>query len=225
MNLTLNPSENNLIKFSIGVAGTSSQPSKVRVFIGDDQRKICIMAKPGTLEKEWIAEIPLLTEILSLVTGPVMCSIEVLVNGRTFNPYNKEIIINDKVETIPVSFETKPEETHIELAKENIISSIEKDIIETKPIETELIKTEEIKPLLKDIEKSTFKEEKIIKPKKTYKLKPFNITKTKIKQDNTQLKDIMFVEDVDLSNIVPQIQKHVNQQTFFKITKKNIVYR
>lgn len=224
MNLTLNTSEHNLIKFSIGIAGTSSIPTKVRVFIGDDQRKICIMAKPGTIEKEWIAEVPVLTEILPLITGPIMCSIEVLVNGRTFNPYNKEVIINDKVETILVSIETKPEETNIEPTKENTILSIKKDTIETKPIEIELIKTEEIKPLLKDIEKTTVKEERVI-PKKTYKLKPFNIAKTKTKQDDKQLKDIMVIEDIDLSNIVPQLQKHINQQPLFKITKKNIVYR
>lgn len=95
----------------------------------------------------------------------------------------------------------------------------------------------ELKPLLKDIASikeeikeniKIIKEEKI-KPKKTYKLKPFNNSKKiKIKNDNKSMKDIMVIEDIDLSKISvssPTIIQKAGNHVPFKLIKKNVVYK
>lgn len=302
MSLTLNTNENNIIKFNIGVSGTSSLPSKVRVFVGGTDKKLCFIAKATGIEKEWCAEIPPLTELLNYTSGPLFCSIEIVVNGRTFTPYSKEVnLVEPQQEPIEQTVEVKPEETidttritippvekteeepaYVEPElKENVdvqfISHYEKDNVKyslwykgqnwheltystgtnkslkfvkdwhnksKEEIHKELtqdgynlineeVKPEiKVKPLLKDIASvvepvKVVKEEKA-KPKKTFKLKPFNnAKKSKVKSDNKSMKDILVIEDIDLSKIsipTPIIQKNGNSIPF-KLTKKNVVYR
>lgn len=97
----------------------------------------------------------------------------------------------------------------------------------------ENVKTIQNKLLLKDIAimketiKKDIKEEKI-KPKKTYKLKPFNTGLKNIKHDNKSLKDIMVIEDIDLSKISvssPTIIQKAGNHVPFKLIKKNVVYK
>jgi len=302
MSLTLNTNENNIIKFNIGVSGTSSLPSKVRVFVGCPDKKLCFIAKSTGIEKEWCAEIPPFTELLNYTSGPLFCSIEIVVNGRTFTPYNKEVnLVEPQQEPIEQTVEVKPDEmSDVALVavlpvenveeepaciepelKENanikFVSHYEKDNTKyslwdkgnywheltyssgsgnalklvkdwhnktKKEIHNELVKdgynliSEKvkpeiiIKPLLKDIASvvepvKVVKEEKA-KPKKTFKLKPFNnAKKSKVKSDNKSMKDILVIEDIDLSKIsipAPIIQKTRNSIPF-KLTKKNVVYR
>lgn len=100
----------------------------------------------------------------------------------------------------------------------------------------ENVKTIQNKSLLKDIAimketiKKDIKEEKI-KPKKTYKLKPFNTGLKNIKHDNKSLKDIMVIEDINLPKIsissptIIQNVRNSGNSIPFKLTKKNIIYK
>jgi hypothetical protein len=228
MSLVLNINENNLITFDVGIIGTSSLPSKVRVFIGNDEKRLCFTAKKGTTENEWIAEIPQLTGLLQYISTPVMCSIEIVVNGRTFIPYNREItLLDSKPENKPE--ENKPEENKPEENKPEENKPEENKPIDVRQVEENIKK--EVKSLLMDIEKSInnniIKEEKI-KNKKSYKLKPFNDNKSKkIQQkiNNKPLKDIMIIEDINLSDKNLQIKEQPIIQPVFRLIKKNIVYK
>lgn len=142
----------------------------------------------------------------------------------------EELEVLNKTSENTVQTPIKEQESKLVEVFTEIVKEIKKPIIQK-----EKVKPAEVKPLLKDIAiikesiKEPIKEETIKpKPKKTYKLKPFNTGLKNIKHDNKSLKDIMVIEDINLPKISissPTIIQKAGNHVPFKLIKKNVVYK
>jgi hypothetical protein len=101
------------ISFNLNVAGTSSQPSEVRVVIGD-KLKLLTTAKLNALG-EYEVKMPLLAELFA--KGDIVLAIEVILNGKLFTPFKQRVTIS-KAEISVIAQSPKPETIIIPEKKE-----------------------------------------------------------------------------------------------------------
>lgn len=137
------------LSFNLAVSGTSSQPSEVRVTLGD---KVKLLAQAKLNQAgEYEVSFPILAELFA--TGEHVLTVEVLLNGKFFTPVKQRVSINSggiKVLATEAKKVTPPEEplpsdqattAEAKLNAEQIVekSKIQftKPVIKKKPVSTE----------------------------------------------------------------------------------------
>ncbi len=104
MNFTGNVELNEDFKVSFGlnIAGTSANPSEVRVFLSCCETiRLCSLATLNSATNEYETSIPILASLFSGKTEAKL-SIEVVLNGKVITPYSQSINLQSpSVEVIP----------------------------------------------------------------------------------------------------------------------------
>lgn len=104
MNFTGNVELNEDFKVSFGlnIAGTSANPSEVRVFLSCcESIRLCSLATLNSATNEYETSIPILASLFSGKTEAKL-SIEVVLNGKVITPYSQSINLQSpSVEVVP----------------------------------------------------------------------------------------------------------------------------
>lgn len=161
--INLNLNQDNKLTFNVGIVGTKTPPNIVRLCLGNDLVRLSFDASPnGTSSQnnsEWVATIPAIPELSKYFVGPIRIKIEVIVGGKYFVPFDKELSVEG---SSSVSFEV----SNMTVTSDGVIA------VDSEEEEEEEVKQPEEKPEEEKIEKPEEKKEtfgvdimRIIEPK------------------------------------------------------------
>jgi hypothetical protein len=213
------------LSFNLNISGTSAQPSEVRVILGNGL-KLQTLARLGN-GGEYEAVLPILPDLFS--QGDTTLLIEVVINGKLFTPVKQRVTITGQTVSVnaqttvpapevinPAGFDSEKHElvhpTETIQASGNFISQAEL-------LAAAGIKSESIKPIIKEEEK------KPVQPKVVKEAKPIQ-QKTKLQFDLTEFANMYEPVEVAITESAQEEIKKVKVSTGnFRIQKTKIVTR
>lgn len=183
------------ISFGLNIAGTSTQPSEVRITVGDQRLKVSALATINQVG-EYEALIPLVPELFN-GKDDVEVAIEVIIAGKRLVPYRERVSLNSpSVNVTNIEIPNEIPAIQTEPVPDMATTAINPISIADLQAASERF-VEEVKPVKQQIQFTKEKKSVIIKPKVS--------------------------TVIDFSTMIEEIEKKAGVKTVAEISKPKIV--